>query len=54
MNANTVDFFPQHILFPTVATSHYLHQAATDILTTLKSPKDNIPLLTYGSAVTNT
>ena len=53
MNADTVEFFPQHIPFPNVTSEQYLHQAASDILHILQSPSKNIPSLQYGSPISN-
>ena len=53
MDANTVDFFPQQIPFPTATADQYLRQAATDMLAILQTPEKKIPNLTYGSAITN-
>ena len=53
MNADTVEFFPQAVPFPNVTADQYLRQAATDILAILQSPEQNIPSLSYGSALTN-
>ena len=53
MSTDTVNLFPETIPFPNITTDQYLHQAETDILAILQSPKKNIPSLTYGSAVTN-
>ena len=54
MYADTVDFFPENVSFPTVTSEQYLHEATTDILIILQSPEKSIPSLTYGSPITNT
>ena len=52
-DADTVEFSPKTTPFPRVLTDDYLWQAATDLVDILRSPKKNIPSLTYGSPTTN-
>lgn len=53
MDADTVDFSSERILFPKVTSGQCLRQAATDILAILQSPDQTIPSLSYDSAFTN-
>jgi hypothetical protein len=53
-DALTVDWFPHHVPFPKVTNDEYLRQTATDMLTLLQDQAVHpIPLLTYGSPITN-
>ena len=52
-DADTVEFFPHAIKFPTVTTDSCLRQAATDIVELLRKRKPSFPSLQYGDAVKN-
>ena len=52
-DADTVDFSLTTTPFPRVSTGDYLQQTATDLFDILHAPKNNAPLLKYGSPTTN-
>lgn len=52
-DADTVEFFPQQIPFPTTTPDTYLRQTAADLLSILTSKKLPILDLTYGDNCNN-
>jgi hypothetical protein len=52
-DVDTVEFFPTIIPFPTITTADYLKQAATDIVTILRNPSNDLPSLSFGDDTTN-
>ena len=52
-DADTVQFFPHSIQFPSTTTEDYLLQASNDILSILKNPPSSLPFLEAGSTTKN-
>ena len=52
-DADTVQFFPHSIQFPSTTTEDYLKQASNDILSILKNPPSSLPFLEAGSTTKN-
>ena len=53
IDADTVEFIPHEIPFPSVTADDYLRQVTTDILHILQNPQNKISSLTFGSPTTN-
>jgi hypothetical protein len=52
-DADTIEFFPKTIPFPTTTTEDYLIQSTQDIIQLLKEPPKNLPFLQYGNETKN-
>ena len=51
--ADTIEFMPRDVPFPSVTADEYIYQATTDILHILQNKNDKILSLTFGKPITN-